>query len=226
MTSFEPIYERAVQRHGQGLALRLPQVRSPEELRAVPDDRYLAQMAQGVFQAGFVWRVIQAKWPGFEEAFRGFDPQALLSMNSEELAALRQDTRIVRNGQKIDATLKNALWLDHISEEYGGFGAFLAQWPQDDVIGLWGVLKKQGARLGGDTGPRFLRRSGVDTFVLTSDVKQALIGAGVEITKGTSQRDQRAAQATFLEWREETGLPLAHLSVIAASSVGEVYGEV
>ncbi|MFT5583029.1 MAG: 3-methyladenine DNA glycosylase Tag [Cognaticolwellia sp.] len=222
MHSFEPLYERAIQRHGQALALRLPEVRSAEEIRSTPDDRYLAQMTQGVFQAGFVWRVIQNKWPGFEQAFLGFEPQALLNMEAEELAALRQDTRIVRNGQKIDATLKNALWVDAISEEYGGFGAFLAQWPQDDIIGLWAALKKQGARLGGDTGPRFLRRSGVDTFVLTGDVKQALTHAGVAITKGTSQRDQRAAQAAFLEWREETGMPMAHLSVILACSVGEL----
>jgi 3-methyladenine DNA glycosylase Tag len=222
MSSFEPIYQRAIQGHGQALALRLPEVRSAEEIRAIPDDRYLAQMTQGVFQAGFVWRVIQNKWPGFEEAFLGFEPQALLNMEAEELATLRQDTRIVRNGQKIDATLKNALWVDAISEEYGGFGSFLAEWPQDDIIGLWSALKKQGARLGGDTGPRFLRRCGVDTFILTGDVKQALLHSGVPITKGTSQRDQRAAQAAFLEWREETGMPLAHLSVIAACSVGQL----
>lgn len=226
MPSFEPIYARAVSRHGQALALRLPEVRTDAELRATPDDRYLALMTQGVFQAGFVWRVIQNKWPGFEEVFRGFEPQALLSLDPEELAALRQDTRIVRNGQKIDATLKNAMWVDLLSQEHGGFGHFLADWPSDDIIGLWAALKKQGARLGGDTGPRFLRRAGVDTFVLSSDVKEALRGAGVEITKGTSKGDQRKAQAAFLAWKEETGMPMAHLSVIAASSVGEVYSVV
>lgn len=38
MPSFEPIYARAAQRHGQDLALRLPHVSTPEELRATPDD--------------------------------------------------------------------------------------------------------------------------------------------------------------------------------------------
>ncbi len=222
--SFSELHTRALERHGaEGLAGRLPPVLSDAELRTRPDHRYLSAMTKGVFQAGFVWRVIEAKWPGFEEAFYGFEPGALLDLQPDELAALRADTRIVRNGQKIDATLRNAAWVATIADEHGSFGDWLADWPADDLVGLWTALKKQGARLGGDSGPRFLRRVGYDSFVLTGDVKEALKGAGVPLTKGTSQRDQRAAQGAFLQWKEETGLPLAHLSVIAACSVGKVY---
>ena len=35
-------------------------------------------MARRIFSAGFVWSVIEAKWPGFEAAFLGFDPTRLL----------------------------------------------------------------------------------------------------------------------------------------------------
>jgi len=34
-------------------------------------------MAKRVFCAGFVWRAIDAKWSGFEEAFLGSEPDAL-----------------------------------------------------------------------------------------------------------------------------------------------------
>ena len=30
-------------------------------------------MTRAIFQSGFSWKVIEAKWPGFEEAFDGFD---------------------------------------------------------------------------------------------------------------------------------------------------------
>lgn len=224
MQPFSEIEARALERHGpEALAARLPALRSEAELRALPDDRVLAAMTRHVFSAGFVWRVIEAKWEGFEAAFRGFEPGALLELDPGELAALRADTRIVRNGQKIDATLRNAAFVAAVAEEHGSFGDFLADWPAGDPVGLWQVLKKQGARLGGDSGPRSLRSLGYDTFVLTGDVKAALEGAGVAVGKGTSQKAQRAAQEAFLRWREETGRPLAHLSVVAACSTGKVY---
>ena len=44
-------------------------------LAGTTDDRILACMAQRIFCAGFVWRVIEQKWPGFEAGFLGFIPQ-------------------------------------------------------------------------------------------------------------------------------------------------------
>ena len=65
-------------------------------------------MTQRVFSAGFVWRVIRAKWDGFEEAFDHFDPATVAAYDAEDIARLSQDERIVRNNQKIQATVKNA----------------------------------------------------------------------------------------------------------------------
>ena len=58
-------------------------------------------MAERVFSAGFVWRVIEQKWPGFEEAFLGFEPKTLLFQPEDFWHDLTSDKRIVRNGQKI-----------------------------------------------------------------------------------------------------------------------------
>ena len=69
-TTFDELYTRAVERHGEeDLRARFPRVAPDAELRAQSDDLYLAAMAKRVFAAGFRWQVIQAKWPGFEEAF-------------------------------------------------------------------------------------------------------------------------------------------------------------
>ena len=73
MTAFASIYAIAADRKGSdALASSLGAPRSADTLRGLSDDRYLAEMTKRVFSAGFVWKVVDAKWPGFEEAFEGF----------------------------------------------------------------------------------------------------------------------------------------------------------
>ena len=74
--SFSRIYNQAAARKGGEVELRaiLPRVAAPGELEAMADDRYLSEVTRCVFKAGFVWRVIENKWPGFEDAFKGFVP--------------------------------------------------------------------------------------------------------------------------------------------------------
>ena len=74
MRHFSEIHAIALDRHGEdGLAARLQTPNPPAELAKVPADRWLAVMTRCVFQAGFNWKVIEAKWDGFEAAFHGFD---------------------------------------------------------------------------------------------------------------------------------------------------------
>lgn len=75
MQTFAEIYAIACERHGgpEALEQELPTPATPEALRAIPDDRWLAGFSRMVFQTGMSWKVIDAKWPGFEEAFQGFD---------------------------------------------------------------------------------------------------------------------------------------------------------
>jgi 3-methyladenine DNA glycosylase Tag len=72
------------------------------------------------------WAVIEKKWDGFREAFAGFDPQAVSQFGPDEVDALAQDTRIVRNRRKIEATVDNAQALVALDEDTpGGFGAWI-----------------------------------------------------------------------------------------------------
>jgi hypothetical protein len=107
-----------------------------------------------------------------------------------------------------------------VAAEHGSFGKLLAAWPEDDVVGLWLLLKQRGARLGGRTGPMVLRTLGKDTFLITRDTTAVLIDSGVVEATPTSQKAMRAAEAAFLQWQQESGLPLAHISRIVACSVG------
>ncbi len=80
MPAFKTIRARAAKRKGgeAALASLLPKVTAPKALARLGDDRMLAEMAKRVFSAGFVWSVIDKKWPGFEAAFLGFEPKRLL----------------------------------------------------------------------------------------------------------------------------------------------------
>lgn len=223
MPSFEPIRQRAIRRKGEAaLSDLLAPVPSPQALAAVPDDRILAEMAKRIFSSGFSWSVIERKWPGFEEAFLGFEPGRLLFQPPDFWDALTSDKRIVRNGQKIMAVAGNARFVMDVAAEHGSFGRFLADWPGRDQIGLWRLLAKRGHRLGGNSGPYFLRFIGKDGFILSRDVVLCLRDAGLDIPESpTARRDLEKIQRQFDGWAEETGLCYTHLSRLCAFSIGE-----
>lgn len=220
MHTFSSLYDRAVARKGaDALEARLVDPLSYEELAAIPDDRWLARLTQGVFSAGFVWSVIENKWPGFEEAFDGFDPPTVAAYEAEKVGELLADTRIVRNGQKIFAAIDNARFVAATSAEHGGFGHWIGDWPDHDLIGLYDALKQEGSRLGGATAQYALRAMGKDSYILTNDVTASLIEQGIVAKAPTSKRDKQAVQEAFNAWREESGRPFNHISVVLACGV-------
>ena len=225
MISFKTIRARAAKRKGgdRALAALLPKVADQKALARLTDDRVLAEMAKRIFSAGFVWSVIEKKWPDFEAAFLGFAPRLLLQPD-EFWEGLTSDKRIVRHPQKIMAVRGNAQFVTDIAREHGSFGKFLAQWSAGDQVGLLDLLGKRGVRLGGRTGQYFLRFIGKDCFVTSADVVACLRDAGLDIAESpTSKKDLRKIQDTFNAWGQETGLPLTHLSRICAMSIGENY---
>ena len=222
MTHFETLYRAAVKKVGlEGeLLASLPEIKPAHELRNTPDDRYLAMMTRCVFRAGFVWRVINNKWPGFESAFGEFNPLAIAHYSDDKLAQLATDERIVRNLQKIKTVRENALFALDLKHQHGSVGNWVADWPVEDIVGLWAELKKRGARLGGNSGPGFLRNMGKDTFLLTGDVKAALINHGLtDQISPNSKRDLVKVQAIFNDLQQQSGRPLAQISKILAYTV-------
>jgi hypothetical protein len=57
-----------------------------------------------------------------------------------------------------------------LTEAHGGAGRYIAAWPDDNYVGLLDELRKQGDRLGGNTGKFSLRAIGKPSFVLSKDV--------------------------------------------------------
>ena len=220
MTPFATILDAARARHGAAaLEARLPTPKTPAELKATPDDRYLSQMSLRVFRAGLRHSLVDAKWPAFEAVFYRFDPRRVRAMSDEALESLLRDTRLIRHWGKLKAVRDNAAAMLEMAAEHGSFGAWLAAWPGTDIVGLWEALAKNFSQLGGNSGASFLRMVGKDTFVLSPSVVAALKHWSAIQAPPKNRQDRAAVQTCFNVWAAATGQPLCHLSMTLGMSV-------
>ncbi|GGI93965.1 DNA-3-methyladenine glycosylase I [Halopseudomonas pertucinogena] len=222
MRDYRWLEEYCLNRFGsrQALEARLPVARSADELRALGDDRYLSMLALRVFRAGLKHSVVDARWPAFEEVFFGFDPDKVVLMSAEHIERLMQDRRLIRHLAKLRSVPRNAQMVLDLRQEFGSMGNLIADWPAQDIVGLWRMLAKRGNQLGGLSVPRFLRMVGRDTFVTTADVLAALVGMGVlDRPVATSQRDLATVQQAFNTLADQSGRTLGQLSAMLAFTV-------
>lgn len=223
MEKFERILDRAIKRKGSREALNqlLRRPKTAQSIAKIKDSTVLAEFTKKVFQSGFVWRVVENKWPQFEEVFWQFDIDKILMMPDEMLEKKATDPAIIRNLNKVRTIRTNAVMIEDIISKHGSAGTWLANWPKDNTIGLWSHLKKNGARLGGNTGPYALRTLGVDTFLLTRDIEayfraHKLIDGGLQ-----SKRSLDAIQSAFNTWHEQSGLSMQEISMTIAYATGD-----
>jgi 3-methyladenine DNA glycosylase Tag len=105
---------------------------TPPRRKPSNDSGYLEQMTKAIFQAGFSWRVVNDKWPNFQQAFNGFDVATVAAYDDRDIDRLVSDASIVRNGRKIAATIENAREFQRILDEHGSFHIYLRsmdEWP-------------------------------------------------------------------------------------------------
>ena len=149
-----------------------------------------------------------------------FDPRRVRAMSDEAMEKLLGDARLIRHWGKLKSVRDNAAAMLEIAGEHKSFGAWLAGWPGEDIVGLWEALAKRFSQMGGNSGPSFLRMVGKDTFILSPSVVAGLKHwAGMAPPK--NRGDRAAAQAVFNSWAAESGRPLCQLSLILAMSVDD-----
>lgn len=83
-------------------------------------------------QAGLSWRTILHRREGYRKAFAGFDFNKVARFTQEDTQRLMNDTRIIRNKLKIEATINNAKRMIEIREEFGSFDKY-----------IWGFVKNK-----------------------------------------------------------------------------------
>ncbi len=95
--------------------------------RITPDDDagYLEEMTKAIFRAGFSWRVINDKWPQFQEAFHRFEVAKVANYGPPDLERLQGDPGLVRNRRKLEATVTNAQRILELIDQHGSFHSYL-----------------------------------------------------------------------------------------------------
>lgn len=86
----------------------------------VRDERGLFErIALEGFQAGLSWATVLRKRPAFRAAFADFDPDAVAAFDEGDVERLMADAGIIRNRQKIEATIGNARAVVALREDGG-----------------------------------------------------------------------------------------------------------
>ncbi len=120
-------------------------------------------------QAGLSWATILKKREGYRKSFANFDAQKVAAYDEKKVEALLQDSSIIRNRLKIEATINNARKFIEVQQKFGSFDAYIWQFVDNKrIVNEWKTmsevpittkesdalskgLKKQGFRFVGST---------------------------------------------------------------------------
>ncbi len=92
------------------------------------DDQMFERMTLEGFQSGLSWLIILRKRPNFRTAFDGFSISTVATYDDSDVERLLLDAGIVRNRQKIEATIHNA---QAVATLPGGLLAFVTSFAPD-----------------------------------------------------------------------------------------------
>jgi 3-methyladenine DNA glycosylase Tag len=134
----------------------MPKGEPPPQRKPDSDDQYLEELTKAVFRSGFSWQVIENKWPNFQKAFDNFSVDAIADYVERDVERLLADAAIVRNGRKIEATIKNARTMQALRDKHGSFHAYLRTLDDMEYGQRSKELQKHFSHLG---------RTGVFTFL-------------------------------------------------------------
>ena len=76
--------------------------------RTYDESAMFEALTLGVFEVGLSWSIVFGKRDAFRTAFRRFDVAKVAAMTARDVDVLTQDSAIIRNRGKIQATVDNA----------------------------------------------------------------------------------------------------------------------
>ena len=89
------------------------------------DDTLFEFLVLETFQAGLSWITILRKRENFRKALDGFDYRKIAAYGPAEISRFLEDTGVVRNRLKINATISNAREFIKIQQEFGSFSNYI-----------------------------------------------------------------------------------------------------
>jgi len=94
-------------------------------------------------QAGLSWLTVLRKREAYRKAYAGFNPEIVAGWGEEEINRMMNNSGIVRNRRKIEASINNAGIFLELSGRYGSFANWLLTFYNDKTrINHWDTLEK------------------------------------------------------------------------------------
>ncbi|MDP4984628.1 DNA-3-methyladenine glycosylase I [Pseudoalteromonas tunicata] len=88
-------------------------------------------------QAGLSWYTILKRRANYRAAFAQFDVEQVARFDQQKVESLMQDSGIIRNRAKINATISNAQAFIKIQQEFGSFSDYLwAYFNHQPIVNL------------------------------------------------------------------------------------------
>lgn len=117
------------------------------------DSELFGRLILEIFQAGLSWSLILKRQDNFRAAFSQFDIATIGGYDQETVNRLLQDSSIIRNRRKIEATIFNAGQVQALQKEYGSFQRWL-ELHHPRALADWLVLFKRHFKF---TGPEITK---------------------------------------------------------------------
>ncbi len=121
-------------------------VRYHDEEWGVPvhnDQKHFEFLVLESAQAGLSWATILKKREGYRKAFAGFDVKIVAEYGPGMVADLLQDTSIIRNRMKIEATINNAKRFMEVQKEFGSFDKYIWNFVYGKpIVNHWKTMKE------------------------------------------------------------------------------------
>ncbi|BDR58571.1 DNA-3-methyladenine glycosylase I [Xylocopilactobacillus apicola] len=89
------------------------------------DQKIFEMLILEMFQAGLSWRTILVKRNNFRNAYDQFDYHKVANYNQNKIEELMSDPGIVRNRQKVNASINNAQEFLKVQAEFGSFDQYI-----------------------------------------------------------------------------------------------------
>jgi DNA-3-methyladenine glycosylase I len=105
----------------------------------IHDDRKLFEfMVLDAMQAGLSWRIVLQKRQNFAAALDGFDPLKVGKYSERHLDRLVTTEGIIRNRQKLAASITNAQAVLTVQQEFGSLDSYLWKFVDDrPIVHAW-----------------------------------------------------------------------------------------
>ncbi|MCD4732264.1 MAG: DNA-3-methyladenine glycosylase I [Bacteroidales bacterium] len=105
------------------------------------DQKHFEFMVLDAFQAGLSWAIVLKKREGFRKAFENFKIEKITNFDENKIQELLLDASIIRNQQKIRATINNAQRFLEIQMEFGSFDKYIWQFTDNKTkLNKWTSL--------------------------------------------------------------------------------------